>query len=404
MNQASITRQAILVIGMHRSGTSAVTRGLEVLGVNLGTRLRSPRTENPKGFWEDLDFNAINTDVLQSFGLEWHTPGRIDPIALRSSRLLPLMDRATAFLDKKFAANGIIGLKDPRASRVLPFWEKVFERSEVAASYVIACRNPLSVAKSLAARDGFPFIKGHVLWLEYMLCSLTYSASRPRIVIDYDNMLEQPGKELTRIAAALDLTFEINGSQFQEYNTKFLSTSLRSTNYKIQDLIDCDNIPSISKDMYSLINNIACDRKKISDSSTHDEILIFDTLFSKNINFFQSIIDEFYRFESASQKISILESQNFLLHEELKNSCKKNMFIYYYFKVKEKILLKFKSARINSIRAKMLRHLNSAFLIFSNTKSASTLRSLHHEIIGSLKNSLSRKDKKKQTHIHNASK
>lgn len=392
MNQTSITRQAILVIGMHRSGTSAVTRGLEVLGVNLGTRLRSPRTENPKGFWEDLDFNAINTDVLQSFGLEWHTPGRIDPTDLRASRLRPLMDRAAAFLEKKFAANGIIGLKDPRASRVLPFWDKVFEKSGIAVSYVIACRNPLSVAKSLSARDGFPFIKGHVLWLEYMLCSMIYSASRPRIVVDYDNMLEQPAKELTRIAAALDLTFEINGSQFQEYNTKFLSTSLRSTTYKIQDLIDCDSIPSLSKDTYSLINNIACERTSITNFKYYDEISKYDILFSKNINFFKSIIDESDRLESALQKIFILESQNIRLHDELKKSSKQNI-IYYYFILKEKFLLYCKSAKINSIRTKMLRHLNSAFLIFSNTKSTSTLRSLHHEIVGSLKNSLSRKHK-----------
>jgi hypothetical protein len=377
---------------MHRSGTSAVTRGLEVLGGNLGTRLRSPRTENPKGFWEDLDFNAINTDVLQSFGLEWHTLGRIDPTDLRSSRLRPLMERAAAFLDEKFAANGIIGLKDPRASRILPFWDEVFERSGIAVSYVIACRNPLSVAKSLCARDGFPFIKGHVLWLEYMLCSMIYSASRPRVVVDYDNMLEQPGKELTRIAAALDLSFEINGSQFQEYNTKFLSKSLRSTNYKIQDLIDCDSIPSFLKDMYLLINNIACERTRINDFTCYDEISKFDILFSKNLDFLKSIIDESYRLESALQKALILESQNLRLHDTLEKSTKHNKIIYYYFLLKERFLLLCKSAKINSIRAKVRRHLNSVFLIFPNINSASAMRSLHFEIVKSLKNSLSRKN------------
>ncbi len=404
MKQAPTNRKAILVIGMHRSGTSALTRGLDVLGVNLGNRLRSPRIENQKGFWEDLDFNAINTDVLQSVGIEWHTPDRIDPTALRSSKLQPLMDRATAFLEQKFATTGLIGLKDPRASRVLPFWDEVFERSGVTVGYVIACRNPMSVAKSLSTRDGFPAIEGHVLWLEYMLCSLVYSAQRPRIVVDYDNMLEQPGKELTRIATALDLHFDRNGSQFKEYNTKFLSDSLRSTTFKIEDLNKCNTTPSISKDLYSLITDIAYDRINLDDQDCNNEISKLDILFSRNIDFFKNIIDESDHLKDSLQKISILEDENLQLNEEIKVHSNKNVLTYFHFKLK-KIILKLRSAeKIHSLQHKLFRHIHSARLILINTKSMSSLCSLYHEIVALLKNHIFRSNKEKQTNYHDGSK
>ena len=404
MNHAPFTRKAILVIGMHRSGTSALTRGLEVLGVNLGSRLRSPRIENPKGFWEDLDFNAINTDVLQAIGIEWHTPDRVNPTALDSPALRPIMDRATAFLDQKFAATGLIGLKDPRASRILPFWNEVFERSGITPSYVIACRNPMSVAKSLSTRDEFPTIKGHVLWLEYMLCSLVHSTHRPRIVVDYDNMLEHPDKELGRIASAFDLAFDMNDAKFQEYNNNFLSNSLRSTSYKIEDLNICNEIPSFSKDLYSFIHNIACDRINIDDQSTHNEISNFDIIFSNNVDFLKNIINKSERLEITLRRLSTIEKINSQLNEEINIVNSKNILIQFYVRFKIILLHIKNSINFKIISNKLTRHFNSARLIIFNANFISNIKSLYHEIVALLKNKMPRNNKEKQTIPRNASK
>jgi hypothetical protein len=60
-------RRLIVVLGMHRSGTSALTRGLQVMGVTLGDRMMPPvEGNNAKGFWEDIDLNALNVEMLNA--------------------------------------------------------------------------------------------------------------------------------------------------------------------------------------------------------------------------------------------------------------------------------------------------------------------------------------------------
>ena len=66
-------KKLIVVLGMHRSGTSAITRGLICLGVQLGNRLIPPiEGNNDKGFWEDIDLNNLNNEILETIYKEWH--------------------------------------------------------------------------------------------------------------------------------------------------------------------------------------------------------------------------------------------------------------------------------------------------------------------------------------------
>ena len=57
---------------MHRSGTSAITRGLQVMGVELGDNLMPAlKGDNDKGYWEDIDLNALNIEMLSAIGSRW---------------------------------------------------------------------------------------------------------------------------------------------------------------------------------------------------------------------------------------------------------------------------------------------------------------------------------------------
>ena len=75
----SESKQLIVVLGMHRSGTSAITRGLKVLGVELGDKLiAAVEGDNSKGYWEDSDLNTLNIEMLYSIGSDWHNLTPID--------------------------------------------------------------------------------------------------------------------------------------------------------------------------------------------------------------------------------------------------------------------------------------------------------------------------------------
>ena len=151
-------KKIIVVLGMHRSGTSALTRGLETLGVSLGENLM-PAAEgnNSKGFWEDLEIVALNDALLAEMGMNWHSLGALHTSHDWAGLLAgPLAARAEKYLSEQAGCFALFGIKDPRMSRLLPFWREIFRRCSIEPMFLICNRDPLSVAKSLARRDGFP--------------------------------------------------------------------------------------------------------------------------------------------------------------------------------------------------------------------------------------------------------
>ncbi len=230
-------KRIVAVLGMHRSGTSAITRGLKVLGVDLGTRLLQPQEGiNEKGFWEDGDIAAFNNELLAALGRKWDSLQPILADELRQPRIEAFKLPATQLLRKKISEIDCFGLKDPRMPRLLPFWQDVFAHLDVSTAYVIACRNPMSVAHSLLKRDGFPLEKGYLLWLEHMLGCMRQTQGRPRVFVDYDLMLIDPAQQLARIAQALDLPFVADSPAFEEYRQDFLEEGLRHNDFASADL------------------------------------------------------------------------------------------------------------------------------------------------------------------------
>lgn len=242
---------------MHRSGTSLLTRGLEALGVSLGNRLLPVAEDNPKGFWEDLDINALNVALLQALGHDWHT---FTPI-LASELALPLVTkfklRALEILRERLSGMDCFGIKDPRIPRLLPFWQDVFAHLQVEVSYIVVCRNPMSVARSLAKRNGFDLEKGYYLWLEHTLQSLVGTEHRKRIVTDYDRFLENPVVELGRIAQGLSLTLNASDPRVPEFTTSFLDGALRHNHYQVEDLAMDNALPPEVAILYQALLRLA---------------------------------------------------------------------------------------------------------------------------------------------------
>ncbi|MEO6543521.1 MAG: hypothetical protein ABIP05_05680, partial [Nitrospiraceae bacterium] len=113
----------VVVLGMHRSGTSAITRGLQALNVNLGEQLMAPEANNnDKGFFEDIEVNRLNIDLLNAIDSDWDAFSVIPATALIQERLAPYKLRAIKLIRSKVGERPF-GLKDPRIARLLPFWQ-----------------------------------------------------------------------------------------------------------------------------------------------------------------------------------------------------------------------------------------------------------------------------------------
>jgi hypothetical protein len=199
------TKRLILVLGMHRGGTSAVTRGLVALGVSLGERLMPAHAVNEKGFFEDLDIYELDEALLAALGDTWHGFLPIAPERFAEPSLQPLRDQALALLRAKLAASPLYGIKDPRLPRLLPLWLAAAREAQADVSSLIVLRHPRAVAASLEKVAGFRAEKSDLLWLQTMLAAEAGTRGMRRVVVDDEAVLADPATQLRRVATALGL-------------------------------------------------------------------------------------------------------------------------------------------------------------------------------------------------------
>jgi hypothetical protein len=266
----------VVVLGMHRSGTSTIARGLKAIKIELGDDLMEGSSENnEKGFFEDMDVFRLNSELLQEIGHDWHM---LTPI-LPEELLLPLSGglklRAVEILRKKLNKNRFFGLKSPQMARLLPFWQAVFTHLNIQVSYIIACRNPMSVARSLSKRDGFDLEKGYYLWIEHMFSILKNTDGQPRIVVDYDLLMDDPIKELQRMAKILEIPFNPDDPDITEYRTNFLEKSLRHSRYYLKDLKLDKSVPDCVFALHKLLLDLA---KEIIHFNHHDAVSLLNRI------------------------------------------------------------------------------------------------------------------------------
>ena len=262
---------------MHRSGTSAITRALAALGIPLGNNLMPPNpNNNDKGFFEDLEINELNTDLLTALDRDWDTLSRIPAESLQSEMLEPLKLRAIELMRTKIG-DQTFGFKNPRMARLLPFWQVVFNELDIRPSYVIAIRNPKSVAQSLQTRDGFDFEKSYYLWLEHVLPAILETGEATRVIVDFDLLMADPNTQLRRMAKALGLPFDPDSPRIKEYVSDFLDPNLRHAQFELRDLSqDRAAAPDVQR-AYEMLVRLDDGESKVPLHPIEEEFAAIDT-------------------------------------------------------------------------------------------------------------------------------
>lgn len=185
-----MTRTGIIVMGMHRSGTSMVTGLLKIIGVHLGPdiELMGPGKDNPTGFFEHKRLSGVNVRVFERLGGDWQNLPKFGKDWEKSDSVNDLKMEGAQIMARLFSYAPIWAFKDPRNSFTYPFW---CDAARCPTKALIVMRNPVDVARSLAARQGFPLSKGIELWHEYTKSALSVTKHVPRLIMVYEDFLAQ---------------------------------------------------------------------------------------------------------------------------------------------------------------------------------------------------------------------
>lgn len=223
-----MTSTALCVLGMHRSGTSAVTGVLQLLGVALGDRLMTGHKGiNDLGYFEHTEIVDIHDALLAALGTRWDgvLPLPDDLAARPEAAAHAAVLRAV--LRRDFGDAAVWGLKDPRMCRLLPLWRPILDELGVAPRYLLMLRAPAEVAGSLGKRDGFGTAKSACLWLHHNLAAERETRSGRRVFVTFEGLLADPRGTLERIGETLALRWPRPLEEAMGEIEAFLSPQLR---------------------------------------------------------------------------------------------------------------------------------------------------------------------------------
>ena len=196
---------SLLITGVHRSGTSAAARIVAGLDFSMGQGpIMGPAPDNPRGFYERADIAEFNDRWLAHFGGAWWAPVLIPEAgvdALTEDTLTQERNALHLFDETQWF------VKDPRAALLMPLWDRL---ALSRLPTIVCVRDPLAVADSLRLRNGFQLRRALTMWARYTSALLAHS-DRPTLVLDYDRVLEDPGKCVRAIADFVGVTTRSEG-------------------------------------------------------------------------------------------------------------------------------------------------------------------------------------------------
>ena len=192
---------SLFVLGMHRSGTSAITGALKLCGAWVGeeTELTGANAENSLGFWERRDMRRICDRLLHSARADWWRIADFDPQVIPYEILTEQrreFEKIVSALDKHEAWV----IKEPRLCLLLPLLRNYVKKPICIHIY----RNPLEVARSLQARNGFSISAGLALWEAYNLYALHTSRDLPYISVSHESLMSHPKETLDALVEDLE--------------------------------------------------------------------------------------------------------------------------------------------------------------------------------------------------------
>jgi hypothetical protein len=291
-----IKQTCILVPGMHRSGTSALTGTLSLLDIYLGKDLMPGNLANKKGYFENTTLFKINESVLSQINSSW------DDVFFDETKIerIKESDELKNTFINEFEYAKVFAVKDPRLVYLFPLYEKILQELKINIKIILPYRNPVEVANSLNQRDNMPMEKGMLLWVYNFLLAEKLTRDYDRIFVNFDELITNTSEVISQISSKLSIPLDEKHKQNQREIDAFLEPGLKHHNISIENL--SENTPKIIKNILSLSQQFNDANLTTKFDALREELFSYKKLFYN-----ESIVSSLTEGETARQTLQTKE-------------------------------------------------------------------------------------------------
>jgi len=200
-------RAAILVLGVHRSGTSCSAHLLNVLGAKVPEELVGPSHANPFGHWEPARLMEMNDQILGAIGRNWDDPRPIPAGWFRSTAAYAFHRHLRALIASEYGDAPLILIKEPRICRLAPLYLDVLDTLGIKPLVILPVRHPGEVIQSIHERDRIDPWTVELLWLRNLLEAEEATRACRRVWTSFDHLLDNWETTAESIAIGLGIVW-----------------------------------------------------------------------------------------------------------------------------------------------------------------------------------------------------
>jgi len=279
------------VLGMHRSGTSALSGVLNIMGLDFGSDLMKADSRNPKGYYENNFVYALNEKILKENNSSWDDYN-FDPKVISSEKKEIYINNISKLINHEFKYSDSFVIKDPRICILFPLWEEACLKEDINIKIILPYRNPIEVAQSLKKRNDFSQEKSLILWSKHFLNAEYLSRKYDRFFVFFDELIKNT---LTIKELANFTNSDLNKSIENEIKD-FLDKSIKHNNISLKNF--SKEVPSFLYELIEVIKNKDFINTNNIDKCRND--------FTNSLKFFQHIELE-DKYNEQIKKTEVLE-------------------------------------------------------------------------------------------------
>ncbi len=271
--------RGVFVLGMHRSGTSAATRLVNLLGVPTCVEddLLPATEDNPRGYWESKTLSAFNDRIFAALGADWSCPPTFMPGWETRPELEELRSEAAELFARVCPAEQWVW-KDPRNCMTFAFWQSCLD---VEPAVVLLHRNPLEIAASLHTRDDLGSIYSLALWERYLRTCLAAISGLPTLLTTYDDIVAEPLAWCERVGEFLHAAGVATTPVPEDEALGFIGEELRHSSFTAEDFADDPMTSTAQRELFNALEGLAGSHASLSVPDLGAETLTTEALLAE---------------------------------------------------------------------------------------------------------------------------